>query len=319
MKSKPHFICTIAFAILALFASAQPVKKHGKLSVKGIQLTNEHGKPVVLRGVSYGWSCFWPRFYNKESVKWLVDDWKCTVIRAALCVEPDGGYIKNPEESTQLIKNVVEGAISQGIYVIIDWHSHNINLNEAKTFFAEMSRLYGKYPNVIYEIFNEPDYETWQEVKAYSEALISVIRAEDPDNIILIGTPHWDQDIHIAADDPIKDTTNIMYAMHFYAATHKEELRKNTEYAIKKGLPIFVSESAGMEASGDKALDYASWQTWIDWMETNKLSWVVWSVSDKKESCSFLFPSAASTGNWKTTDMNESAIKTREYLRKYNR
>jgi len=299
-------------------AKGQPVKIHGQLKVEGAKLVDKKGQPVVLRGMSFGWHNWWPRFYNAGTVKWLHDDWKCTVVRAAMGVEPDKGYIKDSAGSVTNIKAVVDAAIKEGIYVIIDWHSHNIKLNEAKTFFALMAAQYGKYPNVIYEIFNEPDYETWPEVKAYSEEVIKTIRAIDPDNIILVGSPRWDQDIQLPAADPIKGYKNLMYTVHFYAATHKQGLRDRTDEAIKKGLPIFISESAGMEASGNGPLNYEEWQKWIDWMEANQLSWITWSVTDKDETCSVLKTSAASDGNWKESDLKESGIKTREYLRKYN-
>jgi endoglucanase len=310
-------ITVLALSLMTTIV-AQPVKTHGQLKVQGTKLVDKKGKPVVLRGVSFGWHNWWPRFYNAGTVKWLHDDWKCTVVRAAMGVEPDKGYIKDSAGSVANIKAVVDAAIKEGIYVIIDWHSHNIKLNEAKIFFAMMAKQYGKYPNVIYELFNEPDQETWPEVKAYSEEVIKTIRAIDPDNIILVGSPRWDQDIHLPAADPIKGYTNLMYTVHFYAATHKQWLRDKTDEAIKKGLAIFISESAGMESSGNGPLNYEEWQKWIDWMEANQLSWITWSVSDKNETCSVLKTSAASDGKWKESDLKESGIKTREYLRKYN-
>jgi len=185
-------------------------------------------------------------------------------------------------------------------------------------FFAEMSQKYGKHPNIIYEIFNEPDYESWPEIKDYAEEVIKVIRENDANNIILIGSPRWDQDVHLPAADPIKGYGNLMYTMHFYAATHGKELRDRTDEAIKNGLPIFISESAGMEATGDGPLDYKAWQEYIDWMEERKLSWITWSVSDKDETCSILQKSAKSEGKWKQKDLKESGIKVRELLRKYN-
>jgi endoglucanase len=317
MKLKIIIGSLLAFTCIA--ANTQPVSKHGALNVEGTKLVDKDGKPVMLRGMSFGWHNLWPRMYNAGAVKWLKDDWKCTVVRAALGIElNDSGYLKNPASSAAKIKAVVDAAIKEGIYVIIDWHDHNIHLNESKVFFTEMASLYGKYPNVIYEIFNEPDYETWPEVKAYSEEVIKTIRAIDPDNIILVGSPGWDQDIQLPAADPIKGYANLMYTVHFYAATHKQWLRDRTDEAIQKGLPIFISESAGMEASGDGPLNYEEWQKWIDWMEARGLSWITWSVSDKEESCSVLKKSAASDGNWKDSDLKESGIKTREYLRKYN-
>ncbi len=280
-------------------------------------MQDQHGKPIVLRGMSFGWHNFWPRFYTAGVVKWLRDDWKCGVVRAAIGVEPNDGYLQKPEWSTEKAKTVVEAAIKADMYVIIDWHSHNINLKEAKAFFTEMAQVYGKNPHVIYEIFNEPDEESWEEIKAYSVELIETIRAIDPDNIILVGTPRWDQEVHIAADDPITGHDNLMYTLHFYAATHKQELRDKGDYALSKGLPLFISESAGMEATGDGPLNEAEWQKWIDWAEKHQLSWVTWSVSDKDETCSVLLPSASSEGGWKEKDLKKSGIKSRALLRSY--
>ena len=310
-------LTSITFFFFTGFSLAQPVKEHGALHVDGIQLKDEHNNVVVLRGMSFGWHCFWPRFYNAGAVEWLHKDWGCTVIRAAMGIEPANGYKEKPEWSKLTIMKVVDAAIKEGIYVIIDWHSHNINLPEAKDFFKEMATKYGTYPNVIYELFNEPDHETWPEVKAYATEIISTIRAIDKNNIILVGSPHWDQDLNIVADDPLKDFTNIMYTMHFYAGTHKQWLRDRCEYAMNKGIPIFISESGGMESSGDGPIDYAEWKNYIDWAEAHHISWIIWSVSDKDETCSVLKTSAASDGNWRIEDLKESGIKSRQLLRHY--
>ena len=317
MKSKYHFFI-VAFLLVGLCSNAQFVKKHGQLSVKGTQLVDKNQNPIVLRGVSFGWHSMWPRFYNAKAVDWLKKDFNCTVVRAALGIGiGEYPYLKATKYSKEKLEAVVKGAIKSDIYVIIDWHSHNINLQEAKVFFAEMSKKYGKYPNVIYEVFNEPDYETWPEVKAYSEEVIKVIRANDPDNIILVGSPKWDQEVQLPAQDPIKGFDNLMYTMHFYAATHEKWLRDRTDEAIKSGLPIFVSESAGMEATGDGPLNVKAWEEYIEWMESRKLSWITWSVSDKDETCSMLYKTAKSEGNWRDSDLKESGKKTRAYLKKY--
>lgn len=315
MKS---IIILFALALTAIPVCSQPVKENGQLKVDGVFLVNEEGKPLVLRGMSFGWHNWWHMYYNSGVVDWLYRDWKCSVVRAAMGIEPENGYRVKPEWSAGKVMEVVDAAIANDIYVVIDWHSHNINLDEAKTFFTLMAEKYGSYPHVIYEIFNEPDRESWAEVKEYSIELIRTIRAIDADNIILVGSPHWDQDIHLVADDPITGFDNIMYTVHFYAATHGQFLRDRSEYALEKGIPIFVSEAAGMEASGDGPINYEEWQRWIDWMEDNKISWIKWSVSSKKETCSVLLPSASETGGWKSEDLNESGVKTRELIRKYN-
>ena len=256
--SGKSFLVTVLFTFLVWMANGQtPVSENGFLGVQGVHLVNQQGQPVALHGVSYGWHNFWPRFYNPASVNWLAEDWHVSVVRAAIGVELKGGYMDNPREAFRAAEAIIQGAIHSGIYVIVDWHSHNINLKEAETFFAYFARKYNDCPNIIYEIFNEPDAETWPQVKAYAEKVIAVIRGYDKRNVILVGCPHWDQDIDLPAADPIKGFNNIMYTLHFYAATHKEKLRARCDLAIARGLPVFISECAGMEASGDGKLNFA--------------------------------------------------------------
>lgn len=301
MKSLKHLLLLLLLGTSVVSFGApknSPVALNGKLQVIGTQLSNEKGEPLVLRGASLGWHNLWPRFYNKSAVKWLAKDWNISVIRAAMGLEIEDNYRENPQFAMQCMTPVIEAAIKNGIYVIIDFHAHKNYLPYAKTFFAEMAAKYGKYPNVIYEIWNEPEYFEWAEVKSYAEEVIKTIRAVDPDNVILVGNPHWDQDLDKVAADPIKDATNIMYTMHFYAGTHKQWLRDRTDDAMAKGIPVFVSECAGMEASGDGPLDENEWNAFVNWMEARKISWVVWSVSDKNETCSMLLPRASAKGNW---------------------
>ncbi|MDR3652346.1 MAG: glycoside hydrolase family 5 protein [Paludibacter sp.] len=275
-----------------------PVALNGKLQVIGTQLSNDKGTALKLSGASFGWHNLWPRFYNESAVAWLAKDWKCNVVRASMGVGLDDSYLENPDYALKCMTNVIDGAIKSGIYVLIDFHSHKLHTAEAKTFFSGMAKKYKNYPNIIYELWNEPDTYSWKVVKQYSEEVISTIRAIDKNNVILVGSPHWDQDVDSVAGDPILGQKNIMYTMHFYAGTHKKWLRDRTDAAIAKGIPIFISECAGMDASGDGPIDTAEWQAFLNWMDKDKLSWIVWSVSDKNETCSMLLPRASSTGNW---------------------
>jgi len=294
------------------------VERYGYLSVNSTYLIDENKQPVALHGVSYGWHNWWPRFYNESTVNWLQKDWGCTVVRAAIGVESNNGYIENPDFAIQCATKIVDAAIKKGIYVIIDWHSHHIRLPQAKQFFSYMAGKYKNHPNVIYEIFNEPlDNISWKEVKSYSEEIIQVIRDEDKKNIILIGSPHWNQDIHLVADNPIKGHTNIMYTLHFYAGTHHYSLRERADYALSKQLPIFVSECAAMNADGDGPLDIKEWKTWLNWMNKNKISWASWSIADKNESSSMIKKEVSSEGNWKESELVEWGQMVRNHLREY--
>lgn len=286
------------------------------LAVQGTQLVNSKGEKVILRGVSYGWHQFWPRFYNPSTVAYLSQEWGAQVLRASMGVELKNGYLDNPQHGIDCVQKVVDAAIEKGVYAIIDWHSHGIRQEEAKEFFTQMATRYKGIPNVIYEIFNEPVEDSWEQVKTYAIEVIKAIRAVEPDAVILVGCPHWDQDIHLAADDPIVGYRNIMYTVHFYANTHGKWLRDRSEYALKKGLPIFVSECAGMEASGDGPLNLEEWQKWLDWMQQHSISWIVWSVSDKDETCSMLYPSASSEGKWEDKDLKEWGRMVRDELKR---
>ena len=150
-------LLSLLLLALALNAAAQtPVKRHGQLQVIGTQLCDQNGQPVVLRGVSFGWHNIWPRFYNKGAVKELATEWNASVVRVAMGIQIEDNYLENPEFAKQCIETVVEAAIKQGIYVIMDWHAHKMHTEEARQWFGYFAQKYGKYPNIIYELFNEP-------------------------------------------------------------------------------------------------------------------------------------------------------------------
>lgn len=305
-------VCTVGMA-------QTPVKKYGQLQVRGSQLCDQNGQPVILRGVSLGWHNLWPRFYNKGAVDELTDKWHASVIRAAMGVKIEDNYLENPSFALQCMTPVIEEAIKDGVYVIIDWHAHDMYTDKAAEFFGKMSAKYGKYPNVIYELFNEPVEDSWESLKQYATTVIKAIRANDPDNIILMGCPHWDQDIDKVAASPIEGVSNVMYTVHFYAATHKQYLRDRMQKAVEGGLPVFVSECAGMEASGDGPLNEEEYDKWIDLMERLKISWVNWSLSDKNETCSMLLPRAKADGNWTDDVIKPWGKLVRKTLLKYNK
>ncbi len=315
-----RLLSTLIASLLLISASAAgPVTKWGQLQVKGNQLCDQQGQPVVLRGVSFGWHNIWPRFYNQDAVRTLKKDWKATVVRAAIGTRIEDNYLVNPTFALQCLDNVIKGAIKEDVYVIVDWHSHDLFTEQAKAFFDYVSKKYGHYPNIIYELYNEPVEDSWDDLKVYAQEVMDVIRKNDPDNVILMGCPHWDQDIHLVAASPIQGYTNLMYTLHFYAATHGDYLRQRLADAVRGGLPVFVSESGATEASGDGRIDEQSEQQWIDLMEELKVSWICWSISDKNESCSMLLPRAKSGGPWPNDVIKPYGKIVKNLLRKYNR
>lgn len=278
--------------------AGSPVARYGQLQVLGTQLCDADSTPVVLRGISIGWHNLWPRFYNAGAVHELATEWHATVIRAAMGIGIEDNYLENPEFALQCMTPVIEAALREGVYVIVDWHSHWYHPEEAAAFFGWVAERYGQYPNIIYELYNEPVDDTWEDLTTYCRTVAAAIRQYDADNIILMGCPHWDQYIDLPAAAPIEGIDNLMYTVHFYAGTHRQELRDRTAAAIEAGVPVFISECAAVDASGDGDLDMENWAEWVTFMQEHQLSWIHWSISDKNESCSMLLPRAKADGGW---------------------
>ncbi len=318
-----------AFAALLLFSSsaiaAPPtsgiVSAHGRLRADHSHIVGEDGKPVSLAGVSFGWSQWEAaRFYNAGVVNWLKQDWHASIVRAALGIDP-AGYLGQPAENKARVTAVIDAAIAADLYVLIDWHDHHAHQHPelAVAFFQEMARRYGHKPNIIYEIYNEPMGDiTWaQDIKPYAERVIAAIRASDPDNLIVVGTPTYSQDVDLATADPIKDP-NLAYSLHFYAGTHKQSLRDKALVALNRGFALFVTEWGTCLADGAGGVDAPSVQEWMTFLREHQLSHCNWAVYDKHETASILAPTAASIGNWTDADLSPSGRFARELIRNWS-
>lgn len=284
----------------------------GALHVEGTQLTDEYGRAVQLRGISTHGLQWFPEYVNEDCFRELRQDWNANVVRLAMYTA-EGGYCEGDQDALkELIKNGVEYAVSQDLYVIVDWHiltdmNPNRYKDEAIAFFEEMAQLYADYNNVLYEICNEPNGGTsWSDVKSYAEEVISAIRTYDEDAVILVGTPTWSQNVDQAAADPITGYDNIMYTLHFYAATHKESLRNTMTAAIDAGLPVFVSEYGICDASGNGNIDQDSSAKWISTMNAYGVSYVAWNLSNKNETSAFIKSSCDKTSGFTENDLTAS-------------
>jgi endoglucanase len=319
--NKKLFLSGLLSIALGFTASAQtPVSKNGKLHVDHGQILDQKGNPPQLRGLSFSWSLWGgTKYYNADVVDWLVKDFKVSLIRASMGVQPAHGYLEEPEKQKQLVIPIIDRAIKDGIYVLIDWHDHHSNqhLEQSKAFFAEMAKKYKGKPNVIYEIWNEPERIGWDTIKNYSIAVITEIRKYDPDNLIIVGSPHWDQDVDVAAANPITGFKNIAYSFHFYASdpNHQEKLRAKADVAIKMGLPLMITEWGVGESNGNGIFDLDKTKTWLNWMEQNRLSWANWNITDKKETTALLQPGAPANGGWSEDQLTPAGSYIRKVLR----
>jgi endoglucanase len=291
-----------------------PVAVHGQLQVVGTQLQDASGNPVQLKGVSSQWLNYESRTFpeSKAALQYARDHWKLSVIRAAMGTEASNGYLTGATFKASLqakVNTIIENAIDLGIYVIVDWHTSKAvtatttQQPDAVAFFTDIATRYGDKPNVIYEPYNEPSRVTWAQIKPYHEAVVAAIRAQDPDNLIVLGTPTFSQDVDVAAQDPVAGT-NLLYTLHFYACTHKQSLRDKANVAIAAGLPLFITEfgatpaDGGTASNGDNIVCEAEADTWFAWMATNNISGAAWKLDQCTDTSCILTINAPVDGPW---------------------
>ena len=285
------------------------VALHGRLKVVGTQLQDEAGAPIQLKGVSSMW-LNWetiPYAESKPALMYMRDHWKLSVIRAAMGTDQSGGYLSNPAGMQAKVDQIVQNAIDLGVYVLVDWHTEKAvdQQHQAVEFFTAMATKYAAFPNVIWEPYNAPNGYTWAQIKPYHTAVVTAIRAVDPDNLIVLGTPHWSQDVDVAASDPVAGT-NLLYTVHFYSCTHTQQYRDKGDIAIAAGLPLFVTEfgatySDGGLATSTPAHDYVcedEANLWFAWMAQNNISGVAWKLDQGSDASCILSSSAPIDGPW---------------------
>ncbi|HKO47949.1 MAG TPA: glycoside hydrolase family 5 protein [Polyangiaceae bacterium] len=288
-----------------------PVELHGQLHITGTELRDAHDKRVQLKGVSSMWLNWENDGYAEslEGLKWLRNNWNLSVVRASMGIAEDGGFFDNPEKARAQVVKIVDNAIAAGVYVIIDWHSHDAHeqTEQSVAFFKEMASKYAGVPNVLYETFNEPTNVSWStDLKPYHTAVVAAIREIEPNGIIVLGTPNWSQDVDKAAREPVVGT-NLMYALHFYACTHGGSLIAKARAALLLGVPLFVTEWGATHADGgrDGLVCVEKAQEWMDFMNPLGISWAAWKFDNcTPDSTCFLTPNAPVNGGW-----------TSEYLR----
>ena len=306
-------------------AGVSPVAYYGKLQASGNKIVGSKtgSTAVQVRGVSLGWSnTGWESagFFNAATVNAMVDGWKAEIIRVPMGYaasgvgEYNGSYLYDKSGNMSRVKAAINAAIAKDIYVIIDWHTHTFNATDASAYFEEMASTYGSYPNVIFEIFNEPLEVSWSSIRTYATTVISAIRKYSS-NLILVGTPKWDQEVDSALDNPLADG-NIAYVLHFYAASHPLNGGSYTPNFASKinavrsaGYPVFVSEYGTVSADGNGSHNETASNTWMTFLNNNSISYCAWHVNNKSEGSAFFKPSfspSASAAWTNTSNMTTS-------------
>ena len=291
---------------------------NGALHVEGTQLTDASGQPVQLRGVSTHGLTWYPEFVSENLFRQVSEDWNGNLVRLAMYASVYCN--EDREESYSLMKKGIDAAVKADMYVLVDWHmlekgNPNDEIDGAMEFFGRITSEYAGCKNLIFEICNEPNGETdWSDVIDYANRVIPVIRANMPESVIVVGTPEYDRNLGGAVLRPLA-FDNIMYVLHFYTATHYEGLRGELQAAVDAGLPVFISECGISEASGDGKIDFRSAAQWFAYLYEKKISYAVWSLSDKDESSAFFKPGFDPRGKIEDSDLTLTGKWIRELIR----
>ena len=297
MKKVLAILGLAAVSAMAISASRiGPVSTYGELKANGGKLSGScpeyQNQAVQVKGMSLFWSSgadSSTAFYTEKAVNLMVKDMGIEVIRFAMGVSNEfdkgRGYITGGEDLQKAyLKNVVNAAIDNDIYVIIDWHIESSTgyTDDAVKFFEYAAQTYGEYNNVIFEIWNEPTGDMGT-VKSHADRVIPAIRKYS-DNLILVGSPGWSSQPNACASAGISDN-NYGCTLHFYAATHQVGggYDNNAKSAMNAGVPVFATEWGTVSADGNGGANKDASQAWIDWMNQNKISWANWSASGVNE------------------------------------
>ncbi|HOG69451.1 MAG TPA: glycoside hydrolase family 5 protein, partial [Fibrobacteraceae bacterium] len=282
----------ISVLLASMVSFAGPVSHFGKIISCGGNLCGEKtgtSVPIQLKGPSLYWSTGDPAvLFHPATVDWFVNNFEIGVIRAPMAIkyykensEPisasDGntgvtsyGYLSTPAgynekvNQKKLIKDVVDAAIANDIYVIVDWHSHNASreTNEAVTFFKDMATEYKDVPNLIWEIYNEPVSDDAGAINNYAKSVVAAIRNAGNNNLVVVGTPFYSSQPNQQVSQGLHNTySNIAYTLHFYAAANHDGYKSNGSSAMSSA-PIFITEWGASDASGDGNIsDASSWRS----------------------------------------------------------
>lgn len=325
---KPFSILNSQFSILVLILAlsssvfAGPVSHFGALKVckidgKGYLCGEKTGTSTKIQ--VKGPSLFWHSseegfaFYNPDIVDWFVDNMQIGVIRAAMGVRylddmkaistttANLGYYDDPVGSKRAVKTIVDAAIANDIYVIVDWHSPDAH-NEtelAKTFFKEMATEYKDVPNIIWELYNEPHTPGAGAITTYANAVLNEIRNAGSNNLVLIGSQSWsskpnEQSSNWGTSDNAV-TKNVAFTVHFYAAQGGHDAYMgNANSAMNSGYAVFASEWGFSAADGGGNLTQGT--NFTTWMDNSFIGNCNWNVSAKNEASS-MFSTGTSMSN----------------------
>ena len=240
------------------FTNIQAIVESGLQALKlvGNQLSKADGNDIQLRG----WST-----HEESGYRSMCDEqadfarMKANGANVARIVVSPEEYTTNSAAVVTWVKNCIDYCADEDLYCIIDWNvlnpgdPTNSAYSGAATLFDALSWYVAdnNYHHVLYEICGEPNLNengtiyqkgqtVWSQIKTYAATVLSVIKANDPNAIVIVGTPQWSQGLVFPMVDPMDEQgMNVMYGFHICG---DQESSLGILNAATAFIPVFVSQ-----------------------------------------------------------------------------
>lgn len=241
--------------------------------------------------------------------------WGANIIR--IPVHPGVWKAEGSQRSLQVLDRVVARAAEHGLSVIIDYHAigwiptgefaitskdwdlpydlYRTSKEELRAFWDAVSKRYATNEAVVfYEIFNETVFpqwsvngacegisdEDWIMWRNIAEEITDVIRANDPDSMIIIGGLNWSYDLRFVASHPI-NRKNLVYGGHIYPNKTECGSWETMFGEVRMGYPIFFTEIGF--GPGEPENEYPGPGQFRDdlkiYIDEHRMSWTAWAFS----------------------------------------
>lgn len=293
---------------LGMDAGAQEFEYATGVRRVGNQLVHQD-RPVRLRGVAIGDPVLERSEDPPAQYETLRNKWNANVVRISLhsYVWRNADLYGGRSGIMDLLRSQIDAATAAGLFVILDWHvtgwpdgfarppdpgepagMHDTGFSLALDFWSEASRVFGRNGAVAFEIWNEPvkgpnswqpDPKEWRLLHPYWEKLISVIR-QNSDNLIILAGGSWAYSLKGIRGLPPSDP-NVAFSWHVYAGKeNNDEARWGAAFDdLSLDYPVIVSEWGFDESGapyyrggvGDFGAKFAT-----NWLEGRQLHWVAW-------------------------------------------
>jgi len=215
------------------------------LEVSGSEITY-NASPVRLRGVATEdvRDLYLEKRNPATEYGRMAERWKANVVR--ISVHPST-WKYHRDQTMTLLEQHVQAALDAGLFAIIDYHV----IGFPDGYYQPVPPEWGAPPDlydsvfalatdfwdtvsteiqdkrVMFELWNEPVKEDelppsdpnsseWDQLKPYFEDLISMIRSNGSQSVILATGNHWAYNLKGIKDDPLEDP-NTAYTWHVYA------------------------------------------------------------------------------------------------------